>query len=91
MAVEVVSGSDQLLHISDTVLHPIHLEEPDWYSAVAINPLKVVETRGRILDIASNENVLTLVTHFTFPGLGHISRREGGWRWQPIETPHKRK
>lgn len=89
MVVEVVSGSDRLLYISDTVLNPIHLEEPDWYSAVAVNPLRVVESRNRILDMASNENVLTHASHFTFPGLGHVLRREDRWFWQPIEPPHE--
>jgi len=86
MVVEVQSGSDQLLYISDTVLHPIHLEEPDWYSAVAINSHQVVETRNRILDMASKENVLTLASHFSFPGMGHVVRNEEGWHWQPIGT-----
>lgn len=90
MVVEVLSGSEQLLYISDTVLHPIHLEEPDWYSAVAINSHQVVETRNRILDMASKENVLTLASHFIFPGLGHILKKEKGWQWQPIETENAR-
>jgi glyoxylase-like metal-dependent hydrolase (beta-lactamase superfamily II) len=84
MVVEVISGSDQLLYISDTVLHSIHLEEPDWYSAVAINPHQVVETRRRILDMASKEDVLTLASHFTFPCLGHVSQKDSAWHWQPI-------
>jgi len=86
MVVEVISGSDQLLHISDTVLHPIHLEEPEWYSAVAINPHQVIETRSRVLDMASKENVLTLAFHFTFPGLGHVLQKEGRLHWQPISV-----
>jgi len=84
MVVEVVSGSDKLLYISDTVLHPIHLEEPDWYSAVAFNPEQVVTTRRRILKRAAAERSLVLASHFPFPGLGHIMQREDGWRWQPI-------
>ena len=84
MVVEVISGSDQLLHISDTVLHPIHLEETEWYSAVAINPHQVKETRSRVLDMASKENVLTLASHFIFPGLGHVLLKKGRWQWQPI-------
>jgi glyoxylase-like metal-dependent hydrolase (beta-lactamase superfamily II) len=86
MVVNVQSGRDQLLYISDTVLHPIHLEEPDWYSAVAIYPRHVVETRHRILEMASKENVLTLASHFSFPGLGHVIKNEEGWHWQPIGT-----
>ena len=84
MVIEVLSDSDQLLYISDTVLHPIHLEEPDWYSAVAIKPKQVVETRSRILDMASKENVLTLASHFPFPGLGHVLQKGERWRWQPV-------
>jgi glyoxylase-like metal-dependent hydrolase (beta-lactamase superfamily II) len=84
MVVEVCSGSDQLLYISDTVLHPIHLEEPDWYSAVAINPHRVVATRRRILAMASKEHVFTLASHFPFPGLGHIIPKGERWRWQPV-------
>jgi glyoxylase-like metal-dependent hydrolase (beta-lactamase superfamily II) len=87
MVVEVLSGSDQLLYISDTVLHPIHLQKPDWYSAVAINPRQVVETRSQILDMASKEKMLTLASHFTFPSLGYVLQKEEGWDWQPIGLP----
>jgi glyoxylase-like metal-dependent hydrolase (beta-lactamase superfamily II) len=84
MVVDVLSGSDRLLYISDTVLHPLHLEEPDWYSAVAITPRQVVETRRRIFAMALNERVLTLASHFPFPGLGHVVQKGERWRWQPL-------
>ncbi len=84
MAVEVTSGRDQLLHIADTVLHPIHLEEPNWYSAVAIHPHQVADTRRRLFEAASKENTLTLASHFPFPGVGHVVQRGEEWRWQPI-------
>ena len=84
MAVEVTSARDQLLHIADTVLHPIHLEEPNWHSAVAIHPHQVADTRRRILTTASKEKTLTLASHFPFPGVGHVRRQGEGWRWQPI-------
>jgi glyoxylase-like metal-dependent hydrolase (beta-lactamase superfamily II) len=84
MVVEVISGGDRLLHISDTVLHPIHLEEPEWYSAVALNPNQVVTTRRRLLTIAAEESIPVLASHFPFPGLGHIIQKEKGWKWKPI-------
>jgi glyoxylase-like metal-dependent hydrolase (beta-lactamase superfamily II) len=31
MAISISSGQDQVLHIADTVLHPILMEHPDWY------------------------------------------------------------
>jgi glyoxylase-like metal-dependent hydrolase (beta-lactamase superfamily II) len=30
MVVSVCSGDERLLYIGDTVLHPLHLEHPDW-------------------------------------------------------------
>jgi len=86
VAVAVISGSEQLLHISDTVLHPIHLEQPGWYSAVASAPEQVVATRRRLLNRAAAEKTLVLAFHFPFPGLGHVVQREEGWQWRPIRT-----
>ena len=48
MVVEVISDSNQVLHISDTVLHPVHFEQPDWFSSVAFDPKKVKSSRLRL-------------------------------------------
>ncbi len=84
MAVAVVSDSEELLYISDTVLHPIHLEQPNWHSAVAFAPDKVVATRHRLLNKASSEKALVLATHFPFPGVGYVIQQEEVYKWQPI-------
>ena len=84
MAIAVVSDGEQLLHISDTVLHRIHLEQPGWYSAVAVVPERVVKTRHRLLKRAASENALVLATHFPFPGVGHVVQKEEAYQWRPI-------
>lgn len=84
MAVSVISANEQLIHISDAVLHPIHLEQPDWVSAVAFTPERVVATRHRLLEKAASEKALVLATHFPFPGLGKVVKKEEGWEWQPV-------
>lgn len=84
IAVSVVSDNAQLLHISDTVLHPIHLEQPDWCSSVAFDPEKVTASRLRLLSKAASEKVLVMATHFSFPGLGYIIQKGEGWKWRPI-------
>jgi len=86
MALAVASGGEQLLYISDAVLHPIHLEQPEWYAAVDFAPEQVVTTRHRLLNRAAGEKALVLVFHFPFPGLGHVIQKEEAWQWQPIET-----
>jgi glyoxylase-like metal-dependent hydrolase (beta-lactamase superfamily II) len=85
MGVAVSSRGEQLLCISDAALHPIHLEQPEWYAAVDFSPEQVVTTRHRLLKRAVADKALVLAFHFPFPGLGHIIQKEMGWQWQPIE------
>lgn len=86
MALAISSGGEQLLYISDTVLHPIHLEQPEWCAAVDFAPDQVVATRRCILNRAAAEKALVLAFHFPFPGLGHIVQKGEAWQWQPIAT-----
>lgn len=86
MALVISSGGEQLLCISDTALHPIHLEQPEWCAAVDFAPDQVVATRRRIFNRAEAEKALVLAFHFPFPGLGHIVQKGEAWQWQPIAT-----
>jgi len=84
MGLAISSGSDVLLCISDAVLHPIHVEQPEWYAVVDFAPEQVVSTRRRLLNRAAAEKTLVLAFHFPFPGLGHVVQKGEGWQWQPI-------
>ena len=85
IALSVTSEGDQLLCISDTVIHPVHLTEPDWFAATDVFPDKVYATRKKILNRAMVENSLVMVFHFPFPGLGYISQNNKGWQWHSIK------
>jgi glyoxylase-like metal-dependent hydrolase (beta-lactamase superfamily II) len=84
MALNISSEGEQLLCISDVVLHPIHLEQPGWHATVDLNPKQVEATRRRILKKATAEKALVLGFHLPFPGLGRVSQRADTWQWQPI-------
>ena len=84
MALAISSGGERLLCISDTVLHPIHLEHPEWCAVVDFAPDQVLATRHRLLKRAAEEKALVLAFHFPFPGLGHILPKGDGWEWQPV-------
>jgi hypothetical protein len=84
MALLISSEGDHLLNIVDTVVHPIHLEQPEWCAAVDFAPDQVVVTRRRLLNRAVAEQVLVFAFHFPFPGLGHIVQKGEAWEWQPI-------
>ncbi|OGN95786.1 MAG: hypothetical protein A2Z77_08785 [Chloroflexi bacterium RBG_13_51_36] len=86
MALAISSGGEQLLCVSDAVLHPIHLERPEWCAVVDLDPRQVETTRRKLLTRAATENALVLAFHFPFPGLGHVVPRAERWHWQPIEV-----
>ncbi|HUT69808.1 MAG TPA: MBL fold metallo-hydrolase [Desulfatiglandales bacterium] len=86
MALEISSEGEQLLCVSDTALHPIHLEQPEWYAVVDLIPEQVVTTRRRLLTMAAARKALVLAFHFPFPGLGRVVQKGDGWKWRPMET-----
>jgi glyoxylase-like metal-dependent hydrolase (beta-lactamase superfamily II) len=88
MALAISSEGEQLLCVSDTVLHPIHLEHPEWFAAIDFIPEQVVATRHRLLSQASAEKAMVLAFHFPFPGLGYVSQKGDTWQWQPIDNPN---
>jgi glyoxylase-like metal-dependent hydrolase (beta-lactamase superfamily II) len=84
MAVVISSNDEQLLCISDAALHPIHLDQPDWYPVVDSAPERALASRRRLLEWAVAENALVQAFHFPFPGLGYVIQAGDAWRWQPI-------
>lgn len=86
IAVAISSGSEQLLHISDAALHPIHLEHPDWYPVFDLRPEQALVSKRQLMERAAAGKALVFGFHFPFPGLGHVVQKEEGWQWQPIET-----
>jgi len=85
MVLSISSEGEQLLCVSDMVLHPIHLEQPEWCAAVDLIPEQVVSTRRRLLKRACDEKALVLAFHFPFPGLGYVIQKDEAWQWQPYD------
>ncbi len=87
MALVISSGDEHLMCVGDAVLHPIHVECPEWYSAMDGDPEEMVSTRCRLLGRAVRDGALVHAFHFPFPGLGRISRSGDPWRWEPVSLP----
>ena len=85
MALAISSEGEELLCVSDAVLHPVHLERPEWHAVVDFDPRQTEATRRKILTKAAAEKAVVLAFHFPFPGLGRVVLDRGEWRWQPIE------
>jgi glyoxylase-like metal-dependent hydrolase (beta-lactamase superfamily II) len=86
IALSIVSDEDRLLHVSDAVLYPLHLEYPEWTPIFDVSPEQAAASKRRIFDLAADEGALVFAHHFPpFPNLGHVLRREEGWLWQPVK------
>jgi len=89
MAVSIISGSKQLLCVGDALIHPIHVERPEWYLKYDLVPRQIVETRRQLLARAATGKVLVHAFHFPFPGLGYVVQKGDGWQWQTMSTRSK--
>jgi glyoxylase-like metal-dependent hydrolase (beta-lactamase superfamily II) len=86
MALSVASGGEQLLHVSDAVLFPFHLEHLEWTPVFDMLTEQASASKHRIFNLAAEEDALIFAHHFPpFPNLEHIRKQDQGWRWQPIE------
>jgi glyoxylase-like metal-dependent hydrolase (beta-lactamase superfamily II) len=83
IALVISSAKEQLLHIADAVLHPMHLEHPAWRNVFDLSEDEAAMTRQRLLDRAAADNVNVLAYHFPFPGLGRVTTSGNAWRWKP--------
>lgn len=83
LVLEIGKGPDRLLYGADTVLHPLHLEHPDWLTVFDTHPEPTVSTRRRILDLAASDGLLMTAYHMPFPGLGRVEVSGDTWRWAP--------
>lgn len=86
MALLISSGGKDLLCLADTVHHVIHLEHPEWATAIDFDRERVIATRRNLLGQAAREQSLVFATHMPFPGLGHVVPKGNAWQWLPIGT-----
>lgn len=85
MVAAIASGGEQVFCVSDLLIHPLHVEYPEWYSAIDIDPEQNIVSRRRILRKALVEKALLFGFHFPFPGLGRVSGDQNKWHWKPVE------
>jgi glyoxylase-like metal-dependent hydrolase (beta-lactamase superfamily II) len=85
MAIAVCSAGEQLLFLADTVLHPIHLEHPDWRPGhYHHDHERAAASVRRLCGRAAADKAMVLAFHFRFPSLGAIVPRGNAWQWQPL-------
>jgi glyoxylase-like metal-dependent hydrolase (beta-lactamase superfamily II) len=85
IALNIHSGKEHLLYISDAFLHPLHIERLDWQTNYDLDHGKAKQSRIKLLELAYKDNMLVNAFHFDFPGLGRINKRRSKWMWNSVE------
>jgi glyoxylase-like metal-dependent hydrolase (beta-lactamase superfamily II) len=84
LAFLIESGTQRLLNWADTCGHyAISLQRPEIQLDVDDDKEKAVATRRRLLDTAATDELFVAGYHMPFPGIGHVERWQGAYRWVP--------
>ncbi|NDJ52682.1 MAG: MBL fold metallo-hydrolase [Chloroflexi bacterium] len=78
------SEGERLLNLLDSVHYILQLQHLDWPPLMDSLPEQASATRKMILQRAVDEDLLTLVFHFPFPGLGKFVAEGEGYGWKPL-------
>jgi glyoxylase-like metal-dependent hydrolase (beta-lactamase superfamily II) len=84
MAVQVSSQGETLIDAVDAILHPILIEQLDWYSVVDLLPERELASRRRLLERAVEIRAAVMAFHFPFPGLGRVTQAGKGFSFSAI-------
>jgi glyoxylase-like metal-dependent hydrolase (beta-lactamase superfamily II) len=85
MAYHIESEGKRLLIWADTCIHYVMaIQRPEWHVEVDDDKDKAVATRKLILDLVATDRLFVSGFHMPFPGIGHVERSEGGYRWVPV-------
>lgn len=81
----VSSGSKTLLVVGDAANDPrIFARNPDWHLGFDMDKPRAVETRKKLLDMASADRMQVSFYHAAFPATGYVSKNATGYDWYPM-------
>jgi glyoxylase-like metal-dependent hydrolase (beta-lactamase superfamily II) len=84
MSLVVESGGQQLIALGDSMNHAYtNFAHPEWFNGFDMDGPQTADTRTRLLDMAATDQMAVLGYHFPFPGVGHVMRDGGAYRFVP--------
>jgi glyoxylase-like metal-dependent hydrolase (beta-lactamase superfamily II) len=83
-ALEITSNGEGLIHLADTVGHPLLMEHPAWHWYADFRPDQAEKDKSQVLNQAVAQHRLVFGSHLPYPGVGRVTPQGEGWRWQPL-------
>ena len=89
MGVMVESGGAQMLIWGDVMHFPaIQFARPDVTVGFDSDPDAARATRMKTFDMVAQDQVMVAGMHLDFPGVGHVERSGGAYRYAPLSYPY---
>ncbi|MYD10904.1 MAG: MBL fold metallo-hydrolase [Chloroflexi bacterium] len=79
----VESRGERLLHVVDLLHQQFQFANIDWHFVFDSDAELAVQTRRQVLQRCVDEELLTLLYHLDFPGLGKVTLEDGVFVWNP--------
>lgn len=77
------NGSEQLLHLVDTVHLPMQMAHPEWAMIFDYDVEIARQTRKKAFARAAAERTRLFTYHVSYPGVGYIRPEGKGYEWIP--------
>lgn len=82
----VQSGGDEIMIISDLIHFPeVQLARPEIAVTYDTDPVRAVESRKRVFDIAAADKLPVAAMHIPFPGIGVLDKQGDGYTFDPAK------
>jgi glyoxylase-like metal-dependent hydrolase (beta-lactamase superfamily II) len=83
ISIEIVSGGEALVVLSDALTHPIiSFAHPEWSPAADHHDAeRAIATRRSLLARLTSDRSLAIGYHLPFPGLGRVERHGSAYRF----------
>jgi glyoxylase-like metal-dependent hydrolase (beta-lactamase superfamily II) len=80
-----IAGGEGLIVVGDVAANAaVSFAHPEWRFAIDSIPELAVASRRRLLDRAATDRTRLLGSHWPYPGLGVVERKEGAYRYVAV-------
>lgn len=83
MAVQLRDGNAGALFAADSLHQPIQVLRPEWNSKYCEDGATAIATRRKVLELAADNNLLLMPSHFGGSGAAHVARDGAGFSFRP--------
>lgn len=83
VAVDIGDGAERALIIGDSCHHPFQVTYSSWPSPMDLDPELAIRNRGKLYDLAADDQRMVMGGHWEHPGWGRVARVGGRREYHP--------